>query len=43
MITNFDNNEDKVCLLFKDNVVGLHVRSHARLNDPGSCDYGVTT
>ena len=42
MITSFDNNEDKVYLLFKNDVAGLHVRSHARSHDPRSCDYGVT-
>ena len=42
MMTSFDNNEDKVCLLLKDDVGGLHVRSHTRSYDLGSCDYGDT-
>ena len=39
---SFDNNKDKVCLLFKDDVGGSRVRSNARSQDPGSRDHGVT-
>ena len=42
MMTSFDNKEDKICLLFKDNVGGSRVRSYARLHDPMSYDYGIT-
>ena len=42
MMTSFDTNKDKVCLLFKNDVGGSHVRSRARLHNPGSCDPGVT-
>ena len=46
MMTNFDNNEDKVCSLFKDGVGGLRVGSRARLHvrshDHRSRDHSVT-
>ena len=42
-MTSFDNNEDKICLLFKDDIGRSCVRSCAKLYDPGSCDYGVTS
>ena len=41
-MTSFNNNKDKICLHFKDDVGGLRVRSHARSNDPGSRDHDVT-
>ena len=41
-MTNFDNNEDNVCLLLKDDVGGLRIRSRARSHNHGSCDHGVT-
>ena len=37
-----DNNKDKVYLLLKDNIGGSRVRSHARLYNLRSRDYGVT-
>ena len=37
-----DNNEDKVCLLFKDDVGGSRIRSRVRSYNPGSCDHGIT-
>ena len=43
MMTSFDNNEDKVCSLLKDDVGGLRIRSYARSHDLKSCDHGVTT
>ena len=47
MMTSFDDNEDKVCLLFKDNVGESCVRSHARsrigLHNHKSRDQGVTS
>ena len=42
MITSFNNNEDKICLLLEDNVGGSCVRLRARSHDLGSCDYGIT-
>ena len=46
MITSFNNNEDKICLLFKDDVGGSRIRSCARsrvrLYDHRSCDHGIT-
>ena len=42
MMTSFDNNKDKVCLIFKNNVGRLRVRLYARLYNFGSCDYSVT-
>ena len=42
MMTSFDNNEDKVCLLLKDDVGGSYIRSRAKSYDLGSHDYGVT-
>ena len=45
-MTSFDNNEDKVCLLLKDDIDGSRVRSRTRsrvrLYDHRSCDHGVT-
>ena len=41
MITSFDNNEDNVCLLLKDNVDKLRVRSHARSHNPEFREHGV--
>ena len=41
-MTNFDNNEDKVCLLLKDDVGGSCIRSFAKSHDYRSCNYGVT-
>ena len=45
-MTSFDNNEDKVCSLLKNDVSRSCVRSHARSrvgsHDHGYCDYGVT-
>ena len=41
-MTSFDKNEDKVCLLFKDDVGGSRVRSRARSHNHRSCDHGVT-
>ena len=41
MITSFNNNEDKVYLLLKDNVGRSRIRSRAKSHDLGSCDYGV--
>ena len=38
---SFDNNEDKICSLLKDDVTGSHVRSHARSHDLRSRDPGV--
>ena len=42
MMTSFDNNEDKVCSLLKDDVGGSRGKSRARSHDPGSRDHGVT-
>ena len=46
MMTSFDNNEDKVCSLFKDDVNGSHVRSRARScvrsHDHRSHNNGIT-
>ena len=42
MMTSFDNNKDKVCLLFKDNVGRSCVRSRARSHDYISHDHGIT-
>ena len=42
MMTSFDNNEDKVYLLFKDDVNELRIRSRTRSHNPGSCNYRVT-
>ena len=39
---SFDNKEDKICLLFKDNFGRSHVESRARSHDSESCDHGVT-
>ena len=41
IMTSFDNNENKVCLLLKDNVGGSRVRSHAKSHDFGSHNHGV--
>ena len=41
-MTSFDNNEDKICSLLKDDVGGSRIRSHTKSNDLGSPDYGVT-
>ena len=38
----FDNNEDKICLLLKDSIDRSHVKSHAKSHDFGSCEYGIT-
>ena len=40
-MTSFNNNDDKVCSLIKNDVGGSCVRSRARSHDPRSCDYGV--
>ena len=44
-MTNFDNNEDKICSPLKDDVGGsrikLRARSRIRSNDYRSCDHGV--
>ena len=42
MMTSFDNNEDKVCLLLKDDVGKSRVRSRARSYNHGSRDHDVT-
>ena len=42
MMTSFDNNEDKVCLLLKDDVGESRIRSRAKSNDLGSHDHGIT-
>ena len=46
MMTSFNDNKDKVCLLLKDNVGGSRVRSHTRSragsHDHRFHDYGVT-
>ena len=41
MIISFDNNENKVCLLFQNDVGRSRIRSRARSHDPGFRDYGV--
>ena len=41
-MTSFDNNEDKVCLLLKDDVSESRVRSPARSHNPEFCDHNVT-
>ena len=41
MMTSFDNNEDKVCSFFKDDVGKSRIRLCARLHNFGSCDYGI--
>ena len=45
MMASFDNNEDKVCLLLKDDVgrshVGARARSRVRSHNHRSCDHGV--
>ena len=43
MITSFNNNENKVYLLLKDDVDGSCVRSRARLHDHMFCDHGITS
>ena len=40
-MTSFDNNEDKVCLLLKDDVGRLRVKSRARSHNHRSHDHGV--
>ena len=46
MMTSFDNNKDKVCLLFKDDIGGSHVKSRARScvasHDCRSHDHNIT-
>ena len=42
MMKSFNNNENKVYLLLKDDVGGSRVRSCAKSHDPGSCDHSVT-
>ena len=46
MMTSFDNNENKICLLLKDDVGGSYVRSYARSRvgsyDHRSYNHGVT-
>ena len=42
MMTSFNNNENKVCLLLKDDVGMLHVRSHAKSHDHRFCDHSIT-
>ena len=42
MMTSFDNNEDKVCSLLKDDVSGSRIRSYAQSHDPRFRDHGVT-
>ena len=46
MITSFDNNKDKICLLLKNNVVGSCIRSRARSRvrsyDHRSCEPCIT-
>ena len=46
MMTSFDNNEDKVYLLLKNDIgrsrIELRARSHVELYDHRSCDHGVT-
>ena len=37
-----DNNENKVCSLFKNDVGGSRIRSRARSHDFRSHDHGVT-
>ena len=41
MMISFDNNEDKFCLLFKDDIDGLRIRLRTRSHNLGSHDYGV--
>ena len=41
-MTSFDNNEDKLCLLFKYDIGGSRIRSRAKSHDPRSRDYGIT-
>ena len=36
-----DDNEDKVCLLFKNDVGGSRIKSRTRSHDLWSCDYSV--
>ena len=40
-MTSFDNNEDKVCLLFNDNIGRSRIRLHARSHDHRSHDHGI--
>ena len=42
MTTSFDNNEDKIYSLLKDDVGGSRVKSRAKLHDPGSRDHDIT-
>ena len=42
MIMSFNNNEDKFCSLFKDDVGGSRVESRAKLHHLGLRDHGVT-
>ena len=42
MMTSFNNNEDKVCLLLKDDVGRSRVRPRTRSHDPRSRDHAVT-
>ena len=41
MMTSFDNNKDKVCLLLKDDVGESCIRSHVRSHDYRYHDHGV--
>ena len=40
-MTSFDNKENKVCLLLKDDVGGSYIKSRVRSHDLGSCDHGI--
>ena len=45
-MTSFNNNEEKVCLLLKNDVSGSRIRSHAKprieSHDYKFCDHGIT-
>ena len=41
-MTNFNNNEDKICLLLKDDVNGSGIKSRARSYNHKSRNHGVT-
>ena len=41
MVTSFDNNEDKICSLFKNNVGRSRVRLRGRSYYHKSCKHGI--
>ena len=41
-MTSFDNNEEKVCLLLKNDVNRSHVRLYVKSYNLGSYDHNIT-